>query len=79
MERYKKIGHAVYLTEKLFCKLHYITEFNYELDWQDLRSLRLSLIARVMGNYRFDLVDLSEAGLDQLIDFIQSEINRVKE
>jgi hypothetical protein len=77
-ERYKKIALAIYLIEELFCKMSCVTVIDHELDFKDLFNLRHALIRRIMGNYRFDLIDLSEDGLDQLIALIKSEINRCK-
>ena len=78
MTRCEKIAYAVNLIEKLFCKLYYITGINRELDFEDLYTLRRSLLQRVMGSYKFDLIDLSDDGLDQFIEHCHKEIAAAK-
>ena len=78
MTRYDKIAYAVNVYERLFCKMYFIKKVDREIDGKDLYDLRRSLLNHIIGNYKYDLIDLSDDGLDQFIEYVQKKITEDK-
>ena len=78
MKRYDKIGKAVRLSERYFCVLNGIKEYDPSLYANDLCLLRQSLIESLAGDSRDELVDFTEERLDVFIEFLQGKISRIK-